>query len=316
MKKIFRTMMLALACYTLPSCNNEEDPTGNTGITDNQGAIIEDVRFLGHQYCYTMDDVDFYLYRKYPYFYVNQTRESHKDFYDNAAMEAGEHRPLAYDNMVILYHSLRPTLENPTEKDYPSQKELHFLDSISQLISPDMETHQALMEERERFIFATLGNEAHFLTARIQGNVTITADKTLFNLPAGTDLSQHFCTEGPSLCLPQGSITDFRMIFNYGDKERPTSPREFFAKDTWLQRCYAFRMKDIPDEQYGQVTFTIRIPIEKDNWWDFFYNDLTELQSEPYTIGVSCTVNFGNISSFYEDYGRLIGENTATLWWM
>ena len=133
----------------------------------------------------------------------------------------------------------------------------------------------------------------HFLMAQLNGRVSITADVALFGLEAGTDLSSHFRVKGPNAMIPQGSVQQHSIRYDFGT-EQPTSVADFYSEGTWLQERYIFWLADIPEERYEEVRFTVTIPVRCELWQDYFYEGGTEVATENRTLSTEVTLKMGS----------------------
>lgn len=96
-------------------------------------------------------------------------------------------------------------------------------------------------------------------TAFINGDLTITCDKTLFGEKPGTNLLPYFSVFSQSPCLPIG-VENPKFLYNFGETIS-TEATKFFAKETWLQPEYYLQFAKIPDEKYEELTLCISIPM-------------------------------------------------------
>lgn len=104
----------------------------------------------------------------------------------------------------------------------------------------------------------------YIFTAYINGEVSITCDKTLFGKAPGTNLSNHFKVLIYKNCIANG-IDEPRLRYRYGEIESPLNMPEYFAKGDWLMREYNLLFEDIPTEKYEKLIFKIKMPVLCEN---------------------------------------------------
>lgn len=292
MRKVFHLIALLALGLAGHSCTEyDEHPVTEAPVTP----ILCDVRWLKEVTCFALDDTDFRLFkavRSHPVDWLNQSGH-----YDSVFVNA-EHQPLSYENLTILFYE---AAERGSSTDCTP---LLLRQNIGRLAQADTEC----VTEQEKFIRNNLvGKEWAFAAARFNGKACIKADRTLYGLPAGSNLSQHFTVEGRSLGLPQGEFTDFHVL---EFENAPSAMDDYFAQGTWLQLLYALRMADIPQEQYDEVTFTVSLPVEYELWWKSQIN----VEKESHVLSAQCTVRFGQISDFMKEY-RDKAENHNFFYW-
>lgn len=139
-----------------------------------------------------------------------------------------------------------------------------------------------------------------FSFCETEGNITIVADKPLFGIPAGSDLSGKFIITSAD---PQFRVQypSFEVI----DKEKSClglSAKEFFVKNMAMcQRrqhdgLYEIAFSEIPPEDYEEITFTISIPV---SLYDDCYEQLcaglqlSAIKGKPRVMKGTTTVYFG-----------------------
>lgn len=104
-----------------------------------------------------------------------------------------------------------------------------------------------------------------FSFCETEGGINIVADKPLFGIPAGSDLSERFIITSAD---PQFRVKypSFEVI----DKEQSClglSAKEFFVKNMAVCQMrqnnglYEIAFSEIPPEDYSEITFTISIPV-------------------------------------------------------
>lgn len=314
MKKIF----FLLSTMSLLSCSSDEE----TSITNNEEVYptklcILDASQIETRFGYAMDEADLWLFQNAPYYFDKETREQHRAYYDSIT-QGMEHQPMNYDNLRILFYTRTSTDPSSDLKDENEKNGVNDYLQFAGEASSRILLSQKQMEEMQS-LWAKEGKlwmnlDPQFFTARFTGPAIVKADKTLFGREAGRDLSDHFRVEGPGLCLPQGTLRDFGFLFWYDTENRPSSVHEFFSQDTWLQRCYAFRLCDMPEETYPELTFTIELPTVFDYWYDYYRYGREEMRTERRTLSATCTVHLGITSDFEQKYEKYRAENDQLEW--
>ena len=110
-----------------------------------------------------------------------------------------------------------------------------------------------------------------FFTAYVNGEVSITCDKTLYGEAPGTNLSQYFEVTPTSNyidCLPVG-IENPRLLYSFGEK-LPTAMDQYFVNEAWFLRSYVLRLKDVPSEKHDNLTLRLSFPMTIEHIWDYF----------------------------------------------
>lgn len=113
------------------------------------------------------------------------------------------------------------------------------------------------------------------LTAYVNGDVTLTCDKTLFGQEPGEDLSQHFIVSPTYGCVPIGRGDNPEMLYSFNDIEKLFTGicmTDFFKKDSWMQYGYMIKFADKPSEQYSDITFTLTFPTTREHIRDYAIN--------------------------------------------
>ena len=315
-------MFILLAAFAFVACCDDEnglerDNDGNIGLNDTSIYMLTDAQFLKVDTAYALDNEDFYLMKHYPYYYNEGDRKTYAARYDSID-QTMPHKPLAYDNLRIMFHT-DAQLPEQMLKVEGSVDYIRFTSSVSQEIAIPTDLYsdwEGFMAEKifsKRFCFANRGGAAHFFTAQLNDKVIITANRELFGLESGSDLSEHFEVEAPALCLPKGPLTDFSLIYNYGD-DITTNIHEYMTEGSWLQSFYAFWLKDMPAEQYESIQFTISIPVKCEYWWDFYTNSQKELKTTTRILSATCDVTLGKMSEF-EGLYRARQTASSEIWW-
>lgn len=113
-------------------------------------------------------------------------------------------------------------------------------------------------------------------TAYINGEVTITCDKTLFGEAPGTNLSKYFTISDTSPCIIIGRENP-KFLCNFGE-ELPTEMPNFLANETWLQHSYWLGFAEHPSEKYDNLTFYMTLPMIRQHSREYY--DAIELGQE------------------------------------
>jgi hypothetical protein len=106
-----------------------------------------------------------------------------------------------------------------------------------------------------------------YFTAYINGEVTITCDKTLYGEQPGTNLSSHFYIYASSECMPVG-VEEPKLLYHFGE-EIPTTMSDFFVEGSWFQYLYILSLIGEPDERYEELTLSITIPLTVEHVRDY-----------------------------------------------
>ncbi len=301
MRNSFTKAFLLTIVLFLLACNKEEYEM--IGPFAGSAPALYDAGRVQNVVCYAMDTVDLRLQREG---YFNPTPDEAKRF--DSIRQAAVHLPMSYDNVCIRF-ALR-TSEDMLEMSYNSEKEKkgvekynQFVQKVSNKVRPSISQRQELEQLlASQGVMNIRGLYPFFFTARITGAPIITASRVLFGQQAGTDLSSHFVVEGASLALPQGAFTDFGFFFWYDAVERPTSLSDYFAQDTWLQSSYVFRFRDVPEEEYEDLTLNISLPVACEYWYEYYRMGLNEVRREQRTLEASSVVRIGQISKLALTY--------------
>ena len=301
------------ASFIFSSCE-KSDPIG-PGVEPI--LCILECKGIDNCYSYIMDDKDLWLYKTRSLYYNKQWRENSPEDY-NSLKESVQHEPLGYENLRILCNVNGKTYQREENGEkIPSNSNYYNL--LKQV------TYKVWLSPTEKEEFTkdwTIEEngydthlDSHFYTVRISDGITITADKPLFGQEAGTDLSEHFSVEGPSMCLPKGTLQNFDFLFWYDTEERPERVKDFFVNDTWLQPKYAIRFADIPEEQYEDITLSIQLHVTYDDWKTYYDKQLAECPQKEEVISFTCKVQFGKVSDFEQRYDQYVDENSFVTSW-
>ena len=313
MKNLFIASLMLCMGTVICSCNDDDNSPSKDNMPQN--CFVEFRRITGTT-GYSMDEGEMWMLMHEPGAYDERSRKAHPEYYDSVRSSI-KHRPMAYENMRIVFHSV-VSMDEPSWTW--SDEERKYMGKYYDLTVKNTEK-LSLSNQQWNEINAKRAAEgkdlaqlATFFNARIAGNVVVTADKTLFAMPAGQDLSSHFLVQGPSTCLPQGPMTAPKCLFWHTDEVEPKATSEFFVPDTWLQRNYAFWLKDIPEEQYDELTFTVSLPVVRDNWVRYFADDSSQQTERQKTLTATITVRFKRMSDFEQQLELRSKESADLLW--
>lgn len=315
-------LFIMLAAIAFSACNNDEIHQSSSD-PGRRVALLPAEKIETH-FCYALDDEDLRLMKTAYYHLEEKYIDQYKYLYDkrkwyhDSIERTIHHTPLDFNNMRILFFTRTNTkaLESLSEKELQGLGKFYDFDEAT--------TEKVWLTQREeieneelQFMLSDSAYTMHpgFFTARINGRVTVKANKPLFGQEAGSDISEHFTVETNSPCLPRGSFENFDFLFRYYDTEnRPKALQDFFAEDTWFQTMYALRLCDIPDENPEEVTFTVSIPILCEYWRDYYMYGQPEVKTESRKLSASCTFHFGQLSDFEANYSRYAAENDQLEW--
>lgn len=315
---ILATALLACSCND----ENEKQPTPGGEDIVYENTILDSER-MRDCHVYPMNEGELAMLKRYPGYFDMDEYGKAKDYYDEAARKFDMDEPMQYGNLRLLFQVGTASVTYD-EENTPTEEELNRLKALSSLEQRVTRSIMPTMEQRERVEteLAKQGTEGKFVgleplffTARLKGGMTITADKTLFGLQPGENLSSHFRAEAPCLCLPTGTLGDFTFLYTYDDKERPDEPDKLLAADTWLQPGYAFRLFDEPEEAYDEIAFSISIPVTCDHWYNYYRYAQSEVEHRDRLLSVTCKVRPGQPSDFRMRFEEYKAENSQIGWW-
>ena len=131
-------------------------------------------------------------------------------------------------------------------------------------------------------------------TAYINGEVTVTCDKTLYGKASGENLAQYFKVEPKAWITPRGiEKTKLTCIF---DRNSPKRINEFFTKETWTDVKYILRFDSIPEEKYDELKLTVTMPLKLENTHKYILNKLKgideNVEMTDKTVSASFTARF------------------------
>lgn len=305
MKRHLAIISLLLTGLCLGSCYRDDPDPGFPPAN-----CFHDPSTLDRTYAYAMDSTDFYLFENYDSYYNLRYRESQgaKEVFDSMHIT---HRPMTYHDMrIFVKQGLRKTYTEDISDEY--QK---WAVANSEKLCLTKEEEEKLMQTvwKQKGLTYVVNNPS-FVTSMLRGGTSITANRELFGLPAGTDIGSHFMVRGVNFCMPQGSISDYKFRFWYDEAPVAMSVPDYFATGTWLQLSYVFWLKDIPEEVYDEVTFTVTIPVINEYWKKYFCDALPEVPTLERALSASCTFHFGQLSDFEANYSRYKAENDQLEW--
>ena len=134
----------------------------------------------------------------------------------------------------------------------------------------------------------------HFFTAFVNGEVSITCDKTLFGLETGKNLGKYFSITAPTDCLPVG-IENPYLLYGIG-VEMPETVADFFQMESWILNKYWIKLTSIPEEQYDELTFKITFPMTVEHTCLYIASQYRgtneELKRENKVFEAECLVKF------------------------
>ena len=320
MKKLSFVVLTIFTVVAMISCDKDYPIAG---YNPEPEAWIDDPENLGRTFCYVLDTTDFQILVNYGTYYFRDSSNMYYSYDYNHIDSTAQHAPLNYGNFCILLCQERAGTDVASELQKDNWAQSQFAKLVESARSELTYTPE---EKRSSHQFApgATAKDSLFLQgyswcrfniARHTGNISITADKTLFGKAPGTDLSEHFLVRGENACLPQGTLDNFSMIFNYGQKQPRLNAKEFFAKDTWLQEEVVLWLADIPEEQYDYVDFTIQMPATCEYYKKFFRENLAEVPVKEEVIKYRCIVPFGKVSTFDEHFQLYYSTNPKIEWY-
>ena len=105
-----------------------------------------------------------------------------------------------------------------------------------------------------------------YMTAYVNGEVTLTCDKTLFGETPGTNLSKYFIILGGAEFVPIGIENPEMHDF---DDASSVMMNDNFVDEAWLYHGYAMELNTIPLEQYDSLTLHLSIPMTIEHVRDY-----------------------------------------------
>jgi len=134
----------------------------------------------------------------------------------------------------------------------------------------------------------------NFYTAYINGDVSITCDRTLYGESPGTSLNKHLRVDPRNGCLPVG-VENPRLLYGFGD-EIPARMDSLLVKEAWLQYQYWLTFIGQPAEKYDSLTLFLSFPLKMEHLRDYAVAKYKGRQQPPrYTEAVfksRCPIKF------------------------
>lgn len=169
------------------------------------------------------------------------------------------------------------------------------LNAVEELEDEYLAERYSFIEEKVTWF----GNAPRYFAAYVNGDVTITCDKTLFGKEPGEPLNEYFTLDkqaSPFTCQVAG-VDEPRFLHGFGE-EQPDAMSDIFTKEAWLftRPVYAFTLKEQPTEKYSRVTFYMTFPVKKEHTWEYakaIYDGEKPVKifsEEVFTA--ECTINF------------------------
>ena len=293
MRSYFNILLGILSCVSLLACSNE-DVEGENFYEDTRGRLFDghDITKIG-LYCVEKDS-------------------SVKIRVDDRAYWVKTKTLKDYSDMDFFYLEIKDEYEDPDrltrrygldkEKDIRavSRKKWEYYNNKSSLL---VEDYNAFVYDADpnrnywKYDFENLwfSGWPAFYTAYVNGEVSITCDKTLYGEEPGTNLSKHFSVISKGGCVAVG-IENTRLLHHFGEV-LPTDMEEIFPHEAWLHRDYYMYFKDIPSEKYDNLTLHLSIPMTVEHSVDYVVSEYKgNAPSAPqYTETVfeaDCPINF------------------------
>lgn len=150
-----------------------------------------------------------------------------------------------------------------------------FEKAIRQIVKYENSKNSFIISDLNRFYDEHAEKKSEFIQlyyfAYIDRGPSITCDKTLFGLEAGTNLCKHFkiCDDMIKWphCIPSG-IEKPDLLYRCGD-EMPESMDMFFSEKSWIRPYYNIRLIDTPAEEYDELTFHLSFPLIVEHTIDY-----------------------------------------------
>jgi len=151
-----------------------------------------------------------------------------------------------------------------------------------------------------------VGIGAAYTYAGIREGARIYADVPLFGREEGASLNDKFIVKPYSnaTCII-ASYPDFNILYNGYEEKLPTDFDEVFKEGTaifsYTNRGFVFSFKEIPEERYDAIRFTIEIPVEGEyfqlifygcDYPDSYYNTGRALRNNDRVLKGSFTMHF------------------------
>ena len=132
--------------------------------------------------------------------------------------------------------------------------------------------------ERTSFVQQALKNNAdarHYAwvpygTAYINGDVTVTCNKTLYGKEPGENLAEYFNVRSYALYTIRG--IENPVLTYILDEDVPKKVNEFFTNETWTEYEYTISFDSIPEEKYDEISLTMTMPLKVEHIHKYFQN--------------------------------------------
>ena len=301
MKNYFNILLGILSCVGLFACSNEELNEGTIEMPENSEPVNNKGRLWdGHDisqiglYCIEKDSsVKIVIDVARTYWVKTKTI---KDYSDMDYMYLLIDTDRDWDSLLHRYG-----LEKEEDRRAVAQKEAEYYKNKSSLLIEDYDAFDYDADpnrywyRKYDYVYSWFVDYPAFYTAYVNGEVSITCDKTLYGEESGTNLSKHFGVISPGRCVPVG-IENVRLLHHFGEV-LPTDMEEIFPHEAWLHRNYFMYFKDIPSEKYDNLTLHLSIPMTVEHSMDYIVSEYkgNAPQNPRYTETVfeaDCPINF------------------------
>lgn len=294
LRRLFRSVLIYLAASTFfSSCSNDEI-SGSLGIahlySDSEwasDAFWYDPQCIIDLKCEVIDTIDVHFAPRFVY---------HEEDI------LGERTPMDLKNMR-LYLYLKTDVQVIHDKIEKSFKDSTKVAQVLSRVSTIKSISDQITPYRRKNIGAV--NE---LAAYINGDVKITADKTLFGKVPGSDLSQYFtfCSHNPYKVVGQISDSGTQVVDLLDNEDMSFS--EFYTEKTWLVNYQTLKLNSFPEEDYNEIEFTIIMPVKKEYYLDNFMNgdyDITHARLQDDIFIAKCKYVKGVMSKIRQDSKKM-----------
>ena len=173
--------------------------------------------------------------------------------------------------------------------------DLNEMSAISQQeIAYEKEKSAFMLEDYLNYAEHAKYGWPNFLTAYLNGEVTVTCDKSLYGETPGENLSKYFTVTTENVCLPVGKESA-TLLYKFGD-ELPTEMPLYFVDGSWLQPEYHLQFAVRPTIKPDQITLNVSIPMTIEHERDYVVAQLKGIEASPmYTDTVfraECLIKF------------------------
>lgn len=261
-------MLAALVMTTIVACDKDEETIGDVPQPDLTGLMLDGGGIKGIDMCCV-------------------TNEIPKDDY---AVKTLTDYPSLNLNVKLSYVG-----GNVYQPEFTEQQIQEWLDRVK--MEHEYYKKKTLFIQQE-YRSDTLHHYEwgwpHFFTAFVNGEVSITCDKTLFGLEPGENLGKYFSITAPTDCLPVG-IENPYLLYEIGE-EMPETVADFFQMKSWILNKYWIKLTSIPEEQYDELTFKITFPMTVEHTCLYIASQYRgtneELKREDKVFEAECLVKF------------------------